>query len=288
MTTVERAAMRSSRSGRSARPLIGRMLWHAVLAVSVILALFPMLWAVLTSFKPANDIYSLSPIAAQPTLEHYIRVFTDWPVGRLIWNTFVMSAGVALGQIIIAILAAFGLAYFAPRGRGLILALLTISLAVPPQALIIPQFLLTARLGWLNTELGLIVPQLGASALAVLILLQHVQALPSSLPQAARLDGARPWEILWHIVLPGLRPAIAAVGILVFITTWNDYLWPLLAAPRAEDTTVQIGLSQFQTAEGNDYGGLLAAATITSLPIVLVYLFASRRVTDAFLQSGFR
>lgn len=288
MATVELIREHPGPVHRSRRPLVGRVLWHVVLTGAVVLALFPMFWAVLTSFKPANDLYSLSPLAAEPTLEHYIHVLTDWPAGRLIWNTFVMSAGVALGQIVIAILAAFGLAYFAPRGRGVILALLTISLAVPPQALIIPQFLLTARLGWLNTELGLIVPQLGASALAVLILLQHVQALPSSLPQAARLDGARPWEVLWHVVLPGLRPAIAAVGILVFITTWNDYLWPLLAAPRVEDTTVQIGLSQFQTAEGNDYGGLLAAATITSLPIVLVYLFASRRVTDAFLQSGLR
>jgi ABC-type glycerol-3-phosphate transport system permease component len=186
------------------------------------------------------------------------------------------------------VLAAFALAYFAPRARGVIVSLLTVSLMIPPQALIIPQFLLTARLGWLNSEAGLIVPQLGASALAVLILLQHVQGIPASLTAAARLDGARPVEVLWHIVLPALKPAIAAVLILVFITTWNEYLWPLLVAPRAQDTTVQIGLTQFQTAEGNDFGGLLAAATLTSVPIVLVYLFASRRITDAFLQSGLK
>ncbi len=272
----------------SARRASGRALWHLVLAVTAFVLSFPVLWALLTSFKPANEIYTTSPVSEHPTLDNYTQVIANWPVATLLGNTFVMAAGVAIGQLLIAILAAFSLAYFAPRGRRGILVVLTVSLVIPPQALIIPQFLLTARLGWQNTELGLIVPQLGASALAVLLLLQQIDALPVSLVNAARLDGARPFEVLRHIVLPSLRPAISAVTILVFITTWNEYLWPLLVASRPADTTVQIGLSQFQTAEGNDYGGLLAAATLTSLPIVVVYLIASRRITDAFLQSGLK
>jgi len=272
----------------SARRASGRALWHLVLAVTAFVLSFPVLWALLTSFKPANEIYTTSPVSEHPTLDNYTQVIANWPVATLLGNTFVIAAGVAIGQLLIAILAAFSLAYFAPRGRRGILVVLTVSLVIPPQALIIPQFLLTARLGWQNTELGLIVPQLGASALAVLLLLQQIDALPVSLVNAARLDGARPFEVLRHIVLPSLRPAISAVTILVFITTWNEYLWPLLVASRPADTTVQIGLSQFQTAEGNDYGGLLAAATLTSLPIVVVYLIASRRITDAFLQSGLK
>jgi ABC-type glycerol-3-phosphate transport system permease component len=278
------------RAGTTHRPRVrvAGIAWHVALSVVTLVMIFPVLWSVLTSFKPANEIYTLTPLSAHPTLDHYIHAFTDWPVGRLIGNTFVMAAGVAIGQLVLAILGAFALAYFAPKTRGLILTLLTISLAIPPQALIIPQFLLTAELGWLNSDLGLIVPQLGSSALAVLLLLQHVDSLPPSLLNAARLDGARPWEVLWHIVLPALRPAIAAVTILVFITTWNEYLWPLLVAPRQIDTTVQIGLRQFETAEGTNFGGLLAAATLTSLPILVVYLIASRRITDAFLQSGIK
>jgi len=272
----------------SARRASGRALWHLVLAVTAFVMSFPVLWALLTSFKPANEIYTTSPVSEHPTLDNYAQVIANWPVATLLGNTFVMAAGVAIGQLLIAILAAFALAYFAPRGRRAILVVLALSLVIPPQALIIPQFLLTARFGWQNTELGLIVPQLGASALAVLLLLQQIDALPVSLVNAARLDGARPFEVLRHIVLPSLRPAISALAILVFITTWNEYLWPLLVASRPADTTVQIGLSQFQTAEGNDYGGLLAAATLTSLPIVVVYLIASRRITDAFLQSGLK
>ncbi|QYF73166.1 carbohydrate ABC transporter permease [Cryobacterium sp. PAMC25264] len=262
--------------------------WHVVLIGVILIMTFPVLWGILTSFKPANDIHSLSPFSAHPTLDHYVHAITAWPVGLLLGNTFVMAAGVVIGQVLIAVLGAFALAYFAPRYRNLVLTLLTISLAIPPQALIIPQFLMTAKLGWLNTDVGLIVPQLGSSALAVLLLLQHVDGLPGSLLNAAKLDGARPVEVLWSIVLPALRPAIAAVSILVFITTWNEYLWPLLVAPRQIDTTVQIGLRQFETAEGTNFGGLLAAATLTSLPILIVYLVASRRITDAFLQSGLK
>jgi ABC-type glycerol-3-phosphate transport system permease component len=273
---------------RAPRVRGGTVAWHIVLIGVILMMTFPVLWGILTSFKPANDIYSLTPFSAQPTLDHYLYALTAWPVGLLLGNTFMMAAGVVIGQVLIAILGAFALAYFAPRYRGLVLTLLTISLAIPPQALIIPQFLMTAKLGWLNTDAGLIVPQLGSSALAVLLLLQHVDGMPRSLLNAARLDGARPLEVLWSIVLPALRPAIAAVSILVFITTWNDYLWPLLVAPRQIDTTVQIGLRQFETAEGTNFGGLLAAATLTSLPILIVYLVASRRITDAFLQSGLK
>ena len=276
-----RAADRMARRG-------AEIAWHVVLSVVTLAMIFPVLWGILTSLKPANEIYSLSPFSLNPTLDNYAHAIGEWPVGMLVANTFVMALGVAVGQLLIAILGAFALAYFAPRSRGLILTLLTISLAIPPQALIIPQFLLTAKLGWLNSDLGLIVPQLGASALAVLLLLQHVDGLPPSLLNAARLDGARPHEVLWSIVLPALRPAVAAVTILVFITTWNEYLWPLLVAPRQIDTTVQIGLRQFETAEGTNFGGLLAAATLTSLPILVVYLVASRRITDAFLQSGIK
>lgn len=266
------------------RHLAGHVGWHLVLAGAALAMLFAAGWGVLTSFRPTNGLYDVAPVA--PSLEHYARVLAGWPAATLVGNTFLMAAAVAAGQVVIGCLGAFALVHVAPRARPLALTLLTVSLAIPPQALIIPQYLMATRLGWLNSELGLVVPQLGSSALAVLVLVQHVRACPTSLVQAARLEGARTSEVLWFVVLPALRPAIAAVTVLVFITTWNEYLWPLLIAPREEDTTVQIGLAQFLTAEGNDYGGLLAASTLTSLPILLVYLVASRRITDAFTQTG--
>lgn len=269
------------------RRLLARVVWHVVLATSALTMSFPVLWAALTSLKPANRVFSATPIS-DPTLDNYTRVMDGWPALSLLGNTFLMSAGVALGQLVIAVLAAFALVHLAPHRRRAVTALSVVALAVPPQAIVIPQFLLATRIGWQNTQLGLIVPQLGASALAVLLLVQYVQAIPPSLAEAARIEGARPREVLTHVVLPSLRPALLAVGILVFVTTWNEYLWPLLIAPRQEDATLQIGLSQFQTEGGTDFGALTAAATLASLPILLVYTTASRRITDAFLRSGFR
>lgn len=291
MQTLSKSTRHPSASGGRGNPAkvrarLGRVLWHTVLGGFVVVMIFPVVWALLTSFKPPNEIYSVAPIAENPTLENYIYAVTKFPIAQLLGNTLVMALGVAIGQILIAILAAFALVYYRPRSRGLFTMLLVGALVVPAQTLIIPQFLLTAELGWQNTNLGLIVPQLGACALAVLLLIQHVESVPESHSNAARLDGARPHELLCHIILPALRPAIGAVFILVFITTWNEYLWPLLVASKLEDATVQIGLKQFITAEGNNYGGLLAAAALTSIPILIVYLIASRRITDAFLSSG--
>jgi ABC-type glycerol-3-phosphate transport system permease component len=264
----------------------GRILWHAILVATIVAMVFPIAWAIVTSFKPPNEIYGLGLISAHPTLENYVYTLTKFPIWSLLGNTLIMACGVTAGQIAIAVLGAYALVSLNPPRRSLWLALLTGALLIPPQALIVPQFLITARLGWLNSEAGLIVPQLGACALAVLLLRQHIERMPASLGDAARLEGARPAEVLWKIVIPTLRPALAAVAILVFISSWNEYLWPLIATPGSGTTTVQLGLSQFQTSEGTDFGGLLAAATLTSLPVLLVYLIASRRITDAFLQSG--
>lgn len=265
---------------------LGTLTWHAALTGAIVLMLFPLGWAMLTSLKPANEVYSTAPIAQHPTLENYAYVLTEFPIARLLTNSTVMAGSVALGQVVIAVLAAFAIVHVVPARRRIFLGILTVALVVPAQTLMISQFLLAARLGWQNTHLGLIVPQLGASALAVILLVQSVSSLPASQVNAARLDGARNHEVLRHILLPALRPAISSVFILVFISTWNEYLWPLLIAGRMEDTTVQIGLNMFMTAEGNNYGGLLAAAVLTALPVVLVYLLASRRITEAFLTSG--
>lgn len=276
------------RRREAARERLRRLAWHALLASAVLAMTFPVLWALLTSFKPDAQVFSSSPLVFPPTLDNYVDVFARWPIGRLVGNTFVTATAVAVIQVLIAVLAAYGLSAVGPRGRRAVLAGLAVSLAIPPQALIVPQFLMVAELGWINSYAGLIIPQLGACAIAVLILVQHVDAIPPSLIGAARLEGARPLDVLVSVILPFLAPAAFAVLILTFITTWNEFLWPLIAAPREEMTTVQIGLTQFQTAEGNDYGGLLAAATLTSLPILVVYLFASRRITGAFLMSRSR
>ncbi|HEY3713847.1 MAG TPA: carbohydrate ABC transporter permease [Jatrophihabitantaceae bacterium] len=265
-----------------------RLRWHAGLAATAILLLAPVGIAVLASFKRPNDLYDADPLPLHPTLGNYRVSLGHFPLERLLVNTLVTSTGVMLLQLAVATLAGYAMVRFRGRlGRVLLLAG-TVAVLIPGQALLVPQFVMITHLGWLNSYQGLIVPQLSGCAVALLLLRQHVAAIPDSLGEAALLDGANSWQALWHVVLPVLRPALAAVGILVFINTWNEYLWPLLAAPRLPHSTIQLGLALFGNTEGANPGPLLAASTLATLPVLLGYLFAARRVTDAFMHSGIR
>jgi ABC-type glycerol-3-phosphate transport system permease component len=255
-----------------------------VLGGAAVVTLFPLLWALVTSLRPANRIFEVGPTPL--TADNYTYALTEFPIGRLLLTTFLTTAGVTLGQLAVAVLAAYAMVRFA-AGRWVLVAV-TVSLLVPPQALIVPQFLLAAQLGWRDTLVGLVVPQLAQCGLAVLLLREHVRAVPPSLLHAAALEGASPAETLQFVVLPLLRPALGAVGILVFITTWNEYLWPALVAPSTENTTIQLGLALFGNQEGPNYGPLLAASVLACLPVLAAYLVASRRITDAFFQAGVR
>jgi ABC-type glycerol-3-phosphate transport system permease component len=266
----------------------GRVARHAFLVVSCAVTAFPLFWAVVTSLKPTGDLYGTLPLPVPATLEHYRVAVTGFPVLRLLGNTLVTAAAVTAGQVALAVLAAYALVRLDVRHRRAVLAVFTVALLVPAQTLIVPQFLAVSWSGLLNTYAGLVLPQLGGVALAVLLLRQHVAALPPSLFAAARLDGATPSETLRHLVVPMLVPGIGAVSVLTFITTWNEYLWPTLVAPAPARQLIQPGLASFGNAEGADPGPLLAAAVLTTLPVLAVYAVTARRVTAAFLTPGDR
>lgn len=261
---------------------------HAVLGCIVAAMLFPVVWALVTSFKPANELFGVAPLPVHPSLANYRTVFARFPLFRLLFNTFLTASGVTALQLAVAVPAAYAMVRLRPRWGRLLRVAVGGALVIPAQSLIIPQFLLVSRLGWRDSLLGLVVPQVAGCALAVLLLCEHLRAVPLSLFGAAALDGATAGEALRHVALPALRPALGAVATLVFISTWNEYLWPMLVAPSFDHTTIQMGLQLFQNQEGPDYGPLLAAAMLSTLPVVGFYLCASRRVADAFLHSGIR
>ena len=268
-------------------PWLRRLGWHLSLAATAVALLLPVTLAVLGSFKPANALYDADPLPTRPTLANYRTAIGQFPLGPLLGNTLITATSVMVLQLAVATLAAYALVRFRTRAGQVMLLGGTVAVLIPAQALLMPQFFLVARLGWLNSYPGLIVPQLSGCAVALLLLRQHVRAIPASLCEAALLDGANSGQVLWHIVLPVLRPALAAVAVLVFINTWNEYLWPLIVTPDASHGTIQVGLALFGNAEGANPGPLLAAATLSTLPVLVGYLFSARRVTGAFLYAGF-
>jgi ABC-type glycerol-3-phosphate transport system permease component len=208
------------------------------------------------------------------------------PVAHMLGSTLVMALTLTLLQGLIAIHAAYGFAVWDFRGKGLLFLAFVGAWLVPFQVTMIPNYLLISRMGMLNTVAGVVVPNL-CSTFGVILLRQHMLAFPADLLDAARMDGRGSLGTLWTVVVPNLRPALGAVGVMLFVSAWNEYLWPSLVLTKS-DALIQIGIRSFIGEEGNDWGAVMAASGLACIPVLLVYLVARRQVTDGFVRSGIK
>ncbi|MFN3643252.1 MAG: carbohydrate ABC transporter permease [Gemmobacter sp.] len=264
-----------------------RIAAHGAMILFSAVAVLPVLWMIVTALRGEGEIFSTLPWPARPTLDNFAYVLGAMPMLRILGNTALMAGTTALAQVATGLLAAYALVRWRFRGAGIAHALIALSWLVPFQVVMIPNYVLATRLGLLNSLTGLVVPN-AAAAFAVLILYNAMRGFPREVIEAARMDGAGSLRILAQVVVPNLRAPLAALGILAFISAWNDYFWPLLLIRRMENSVVQIGLQFFLTEEGNQWGPLMAAATLASLPILAVYLILHRQVIDSFMRAGIR
>jgi sn-glycerol 3-phosphate transport system permease protein len=260
---------------------------HALMILVALVCVFPIYWMIVTSLRPENAIFStrLWPDAA--SLDNYAYALQAIPMRRMLLNTFGVSLAVTLVQLLTGILAGYAFARWRFRGSALLFGAIALTWLVPLQVVMIPNYLLIARLGMIDTLGALILPHV-ASAFAIMLLAQSMRSFPREVVEAARMDGASHWEILWQVIVPNLRGTIASLAILIFITTWNEYFWPLLLTRSSENSVVQIGLQMFITSEGTQWGPLMAASTMASLPILLIYLVLQKQVIASFMKSGLR
>lgn len=263
------------------------VLGHALIIGLCLLVVLPLYWMVITALRPAGDFFKVSLFPSQITFEHYEYVFSHLPLLRLFLNTAGMALARTFAQILMALFAGYAFARWDFSGKRLLFALFTFTWLVPQQVTMIPNYVLVSQLGWLNNLAGLIVPSM-VSTFAIFLLFQQVKGFPQDLIDAARVDGGTSWMILWRVVVPNLRAVIASLAILQFIGAWNDYFWPLLVSNRMETGVLQLGLQGFFTQEGNLWGPMMAAATLTALPIFIVYVVLQRQVIDSFVKSGLR
>jgi ABC-type glycerol-3-phosphate transport system permease component len=260
---------------------------HVLLILLSLLALLPLYWMLVTALRAENEIFSTVPWPQNPTLANFRRILDGTPIVRMIANTIVVAAATTAAQLVTAVLAAYALARWRNRWTRAIFVLLTLTWLIPPQVIMVPNYLLVIGLGMLDTLPALILPNL-ASAFAIILLYQSVRAFPEELIDAALTDGAGDWHMLWRIVVPNIRPALASLGILLFISSWNDYFWPLLVTRSPDSAVIQMGLQMFFTQEGNQWGPLMAAASIASLPILAIYVLLQRQIIDSFVRSGIK
>ena len=268
----------------------GRGLWLArgLLVLSVVLVLLPMLYQVGLSFKPENQIFStsLAPLVWPLSLENYAYVLERFPFGQYLLNTLLFAGGVTLGQIAVAVLAAYAFGYYKFPYREQLFSLVLISLMVPFVVTYLPNYLLLARLELLNTLPGLVLPML-ASGYGTFLLRQHFKSFPQSILEAAQIDGASAWQMLWRILVPANISAIAALAVYLFIGAWNQFVWPMLVANKPEVYVLTVAVQRFASGEGGSaWGAMMAAAVLSTLPTLLLYLWMRRSILQTFVDGA--
>ncbi|HEY9308889.1 MAG TPA: carbohydrate ABC transporter permease [Microbacterium sp.] len=264
----------------------GVIVGHVILIALALFSVFPVYWMFATALRAPGDALDQTLLPWPLSFENFAYVWNTVPIGSMLINTFVMSLILAAVQLFIAILAAYGFAVWDFVGSKFLMFLFIGSWLVPFQVTMIPNYLLVSQMGLLGTVGGVIVPQL-AGAFAVLLMVQHMRAFPRELLEAAQLDGRSSWSTLWTVVVPNMKPALAALGIMGFISAWNEYLWPALIM-RQGDALIQVGVRSFLSAEGNNWGATMAAAGLACVPVLLIYIFLQRYVVDAFVRSGLK
>lgn len=260
---------------------------HALLAALSLLAIFPFYWMLNTSLKLPGEVYSPSLLPSTWTLDNFVAAWQSIPAARMLANSTINALGQTVLQLVTSILAAYAFTRWTFRGKHLLYGLIALTWLVPFQVIMIPNYVMISEWGLRNSLLGLIIPNV-ASAFAVLQLYQTFRSFPRALVEAAELDGASSWGVLWRIIFPNLRASVASIGVLLFISAWNDYFWPLLVTSKPEHSTFQIGLQHFMSTDANLWGPLMAATTIASLPILLIYLILQRQIINSFVKGGLR
>ncbi|NUR05866.1 MAG: carbohydrate ABC transporter permease [Nocardioidaceae bacterium] len=270
--------MRSERRRVRLQPLVAHLLALVVVA--------PMVWVVITIFKPQCEIFT-SVLPTSWTLDNLAYVMTKIPLPRYLLNSAVVSVVVTVVALFTHSMAAYSLARLRYPGRGIAFSFIISTLLVSLPVILVPLFLVVKQLGLLDSYAGLIVPSI-FNAFGIFLLRQFYLTVPRELEEAAALDGCGYWRRYWNVILPLSRPALASLAVLFFLANWNAFLWPLTITRDPDLRVIQLGLASLQGQYASAYGYILAAAVIAAVPTVAVFAAGQRRLVDAMKTAGLK
>jgi multiple sugar transport system permease protein len=261
---------------------------YAVLGMSALAFLAPILWMFLTSLKTAEQVYTWPPVILppQPQWKNYVDAMTFAPFGRYYINSFFLCACVVIGTLLSNTLIAYGFSRIKWPGRDLVFIIVLATLMLPFQVTMIPVYIIFKKLGWVGTFLPLIVPAFFGNAYYIFLLRQFFRGIPYELSDAARIDGCSELGILWHIILPLSKPAIVTVALLSFLGTWNDFLGPLIYLHDERFYTVTLGLQSFISRIWTPMEQMMAASTVAVIPILIIFLLAQKYFVEGINLTG--
>jgi multiple sugar transport system permease protein len=263
--------------------------WHLLLMPVALVFVLPLVQMVLTSFMSDADINRFPPRLV-PTSLHlagYVGVFTEAPILRWLLNTVIVSAISIVAHLVLCSMAGYGFARLKFPGRNFGFFAMVATIMIPPQLLMIPTYLMFARLGVVDTLAAAFVPWL-ASAFGIFLMRQFFLSLPRELEDAGRIDGCTTFGVFWRIVLPLAKPALATLAIFTLLGSWNDLVWPLIAISDEHKYTLQLGLTTFQGTRRTQWSLLMAGNVIATMPLIIGFVAAQRHFIATMTFSGLK
>ena len=260
---------------------------YAILLIGGLLMIVPFVWMIATSLKPAKEIFLGNFFPLAPTFDNFLAVFKKVPFARWYLNSLIVATLTTLSVAFFDSLVGFVLAKYEFRGKNIIFVFILSTLMVPTEMLIIPWFILSNSLNWVDTYWGIMFPGV-MTAFGVFLMKQFMEGIPSELLDAARMDGVSEFGLFWRIALPLVKPALAALCIFTFLGNWNSFLWPVIITEKMDMRTVPVGLSFFSGEAGSAWELIMAGASMATIPVLIVFLIFQRQIIKGIALTGLK
>lgn len=275
------------------KKIISKAAISVVILVVGFLFIAPLLWMAVASLKPETLIFKDMGFSAffpeTVTLSNYTKILFD-PNGSIhffhyMWNSLFTDGVIVIAGLIVNSLCAYALAKLQFPGSKYILMLIIALYVVPFESVLIPLYIVVNKFGWINQYPSLIVPFI-ADCFTIFLFRQFFMEIPKELEEAAYIDGASAWQTFWKIIVPNSKPVYATAAILTFVSHWSDFMWPLIATTDDSVRTVQVGIQYLFTDNNLQYGQIMAALTLTTIPVILIFIFFQRFYVQGITSSG--
>ncbi|MEN1761548.1 carbohydrate ABC transporter permease [Anoxynatronum sibiricum] len=262
---------------------------HGILMITAILVLIPFLWMVSISLSDYGAVFQrfLLIFPTSVSLEGYRQVLENSPFMRWFFNSVFVAGCLTIGQLTLGVLAAYAFARYRFKGSEPLFFFVLCTMMIPPQAILFPLFMVINAFDWVNTYQGVIVPHL-ASGYAIFVLRQFFLQIPKELDEAARIDGCHGFQILYHVYLRSAVPAIISVGLIQLVRNWNDYYWTLVVLRDSQKMTLPVGIVAFRDETLVQWVPTMAAATLSVLPVLVIYVLGQRYFVQSHVHSGIK
>ena len=284
MTATDTMATEQRRT-QPIRP--GRIVAWTLLFIGGLIMVTPLLFMFSTSLKTASQVYDLRLIPAEPTIANYVAVLSDGRFLRWFVNSLIVAVTVTISNVFFDSLVGYTLAKFTFRGRSIVFIAILSTLMIPTEMLVIPWYLMSSQLGWLDSYWGIMFPGM-MTAFGTFLMRQFFETVPNDFLEAARVDGLNEFQIWWKVAMPLVTPALSALAIFTFLGNWTAFFWPLIVTTSKELYTLPVGLSSFAVEQSIQWEMIMTGAALATIPTLVVFLVLQRYIVRGVILAGLK